>query len=167
MRFPTILFVQIFHRQNSYKSKCASYLQFSLWLTPNSMRKGAWRGEGEGSDLENLCIELSPSVLPLPPVLCSLINYCWKSGDHQWLATARQTWFGGWRAGNGRLKGWRGEEGKGKESSACAKGFDPNTALRKAKWNRTPRYKWPLHSFIYLWEWKIPRTEHVSRQLWP
>lgn len=73
---------------------------------------------------------------PHPPVLrCSLINYCWQSGDHQWLAAARQTWFGGWSVGCGRLGG--GAWGKAEERGPT-NGFDQNTASRKVECNRTP-----------------------------
>lgn len=47
-------------------TKCAKYLQFPLWLIPNSMRKGVLWGEGVGSDLENFCVELSPPPPPSP-----------------------------------------------------------------------------------------------------
>lgn len=135
----------------------------SLWLIPNSMRKGVWWGEGEGSDLENLCVELSPPALPHPPVLRSLINYCWQSGDHQWLAAARQTWFGGWSVGYGRLKGWRVEEGRGKRSY---KGLWSKRCREKSKTQQDPpglNDPWTV-LFIYENERSL-RLSHMSRQL--
>lgn len=132
----------------------------------------AWEKEFGGGERGHWPWELLgwtfPSIPPPhPPVLCSLINYCWQSGDHQWLAAARQTWFGGWSVGCGRVARG-GKERKEVLQTALIK------TLPREKRNATgpPWFKWPLNSFIYLWEWKTAsfcilslRLLHVSGQL--
>ena len=62
--------------------------------------------------------------------------------------------------------GWKGGAWRKGEESGPTEDFDQKHRLEK-KQSATgtppppPRFKWPLNSFIYLWEWKISQT--VSR----
>ena len=61
------------------------------------------KGEGEVSEGQEGAATLATSGLNFPLQLCSLlslINYCWKSGDHQRLAATR-IWLGAGGEGGG------------------------------------------------------------------
>lgn len=160
------------HHRTSWKSdRVCQIFAVSPWLIPNSMRKGVRRGEGEGSDLENFWVELSPpSSPPSPasPVLPNQLLLAVRRPPMISSSKADVVWgleCGMWEAG--RVA--RGGKGR-KEVLQTA--LINTLAREKRSATGPPWFKWPLNSFIYLWEWKTAsfcilsrRLTHVSGQL--